>query len=58
MKIQMRPTGRILFYKNKLSFGCRKISLINNAKQKFQHIPKVFSKDFKARKNKNYYDLM
>lgn len=53
----MRPTGRILFYKNKLSFGCRKISLINNAKQKFQHIPKVFSKDFKARKNKNYYDL-
>lgn len=45
----MRPTGRILFYKNKLSFGCRKISLINIVKQKFKHLPKVISKDFKAR---------
>lgn len=50
MKKQMRPTGRILFYKNKLSFCCRKISLKNNVKQKFKHIPKVFSKDFKASK--------
>lgn len=35
MKIQMRPTGRILFYKNKLSFGCRNVFLKNNVKQRY-----------------------